>query len=144
MVKKGNKEQSMDEGNRIVAQEGRDDLPRARSPEEQIPAHRPPPNLALLLTALLVYSCLNLFLTSVDGLVTFLPLSTKHVRDDDVVRGWKGAALAAFGDIAVDFFGADTPFPDSRDGVKLGESTLNRFLLSNETVLVSKARLLFV
>jgi hypothetical protein len=38
----------------------------------------------------------------------------------------------------VDFFGADTPFPDSNDGVKLGESTLNRFLLSNETVLVSK------
>lgn len=78
-----------------------------------------------------------------DALVTFLPLPTKHVRDD-VVRGWKGAALAALGDIAVDFFGADTPFPDSRDGVKLGESTLNRFLLSNETVLVSKARLLFV
>lgn len=38
----------------------------------------------------------------------------------------------------MDFFGADTPFPDSKDGVKLGESTLNRFLLSNETILVSK------
>jgi hypothetical protein len=86
---------------------------------------------------------LNLFLTSVDGLATFLHLPTKHVRDD-VARGWKGAALAAFGDIVVDFFGADTPFPDSRDGVKLGESTLNRFLLLNETDLVSKARLLFV
>jgi hypothetical protein len=29
----------------------------------------------------------------------------------------------------VDFFGADVPLPDRRDGVKLGESTLNRFLL---------------
>jgi hypothetical protein len=29
----------------------------------------------------------------------------------------------------VDFFGAEVPLPDKRDGVKLGESTLNRFLL---------------
>ena len=78
-----------------------------------------------------------------DALVTFLHLHTKYIRDE-VVRGWKGAALAAFGDIAVDFFGADTPFPDSRDGVKLGESTLNRFLLSNETVLVSENSAIFV
>lgn len=28
----------------------------------------------------------------------------------------------------VDFLGADAPLPDKRDGVKLGESTLNRFL----------------
>jgi hypothetical protein len=29
----------------------------------------------------------------------------------------------------VDFLGADAPLPDKREGVKLGESTLNRFLL---------------
>lgn len=45
------------------------------------------------------------------------------------VRGWNGAALTALGEIAVDFFGAETPFPESDDGVKLGESTLNLFLL---------------
>jgi hypothetical protein len=31
--------------------------------------------------------------------------------------------------MVVDFFGADVPLPDKREGVKLGESTLNRFLL---------------
>jgi hypothetical protein len=64
--------------------------------------------------------------------LTHLP---KHLRVE--VRGRNGAALAAFGDIAVDFLGADTPLPDSNDGVKLGESTLNRFLLSNEKYSVS-------
>lgn len=33
--------------------------------------------------------------------------------------------------MAVDFFGVGAPFPEGRDGVKLGESTLNRFLLLN-------------
>lgn len=31
--------------------------------------------------------------------------------------------------MAVDFFGTEVPLPDKRDGVKLGESTLKRFLL---------------
>lgn len=52
-----------------------------------------------------------------------------NTRDEVETRGWNGAALAAFGEIVVDFFGADVPFPDRRDGVKLGESTLNSFLL---------------
>lgn len=51
------------------------------------------------------------------------------LRDDAETRGWNGAALAAFGEMVVDFFGAEVPLPDRRDGVKLGESTLNRFLL---------------
>lgn len=51
------------------------------------------------------------------------------IRDDAETRGWNGAALTAFGEMAVDFFGAEVPLPDKRDGVKLGESTLNRFLL---------------
>jgi hypothetical protein len=31
--------------------------------------------------------------------------------------------------MVVDFLGADAPLPDKREGVKLGESTLKRFLL---------------
>jgi hypothetical protein len=31
--------------------------------------------------------------------------------------------------MVVDFFGTEVPLPDKRDGVKLGESTLKRFLL---------------
>lgn len=50
---------------------------------------------------------------------------------DETVLGWNGAAFAAFGDIVADtfFVGVVDPFVDSREGVKLGESTLNRFLL---------------
>jgi hypothetical protein len=51
------------------------------------------------------------------------------LRDVAETLGWNGAALAAFGEMVVDFFGAEVPLPDKRDGVKLGESTLNRFLL---------------
>lgn len=51
------------------------------------------------------------------------------LRDDADTRGWNGAALTAFGEMAVDFFGTEVPLPDKRDGVKLGESTLKRFLL---------------
>lgn len=57
-----------------------------------------------------------------------LPGSWEGVIRDDVL-GRNGAAFAALGDMVVDFFGADAPLPESRDGVKLGESTLNRFLL---------------
>lgn len=56
------------------------------------------------------------------------PDSGEVIREAEVL-GWKGAAFAAFGEMVVDFFGADAPLPASKDGVKLGESTLNRFLL---------------
>lgn len=48
---------------------------------------------------------------------------------DEAVRGWKGAAFAALGEMVVAFFAAEVPFPERIDGVKLGESTLKRFLL---------------
>lgn len=106
------------------------DLPREhlRSPEEQTLAHRLPSSREfLLLVGPLEYSCWSLDHQSVrrlrrsgqDGIL----------RDDAETRGWNGAALAAFGEMVVDFFGAEVPLPDRRDGVKLGESTLNRFLL---------------
>lgn len=50
---------------------------------------------------------------------------------DDATLGWNGAALAALGEMVVDFLETDVPLPDKSDGVKLGESTLNRFLLLN-------------
>jgi hypothetical protein len=50
----------------------------------------------------------------------------------DTPLGRNGAALAAFGDIEAAFFGVD-PFAANRDGVKLGESTFNPFLLIIET-----------
>jgi hypothetical protein len=65
------------------------------------------------------------------------------LRDDADTRGWNGAALTAFGEMAVDFFGAEVPFPDKRDGVKLGESTLKRFLLfsmMSDEILVADAK----
>lgn len=58
-----------------------------------------------------------------------LGLTRGEVIREAEVLGWKGAAFAAFGEMVVDFFGADAPLPASKDGVKLGESTLNRFLL---------------
>jgi hypothetical protein len=57
------------------------------------------------------------------------------------VLGWKGAAFAAFGEIVEDFFReeledvGEDPFDGSKDGVKLGESTLKRFLLALPEVL---------
>jgi hypothetical protein len=54
-------------------------------------------------------------------------LGSMDIRDA-AGRGWNGAAFAAFGEMGFDFLGA-VPLPDKRDGVKLGESTLNRFLL---------------
>lgn len=64
----------------------------------------------------------------------FLTTIINHHQDLLVeVRGWNGAALTALGEMAVDFFGA--PFPESDDGVKLGESTLNLFLLSEKETL---------
>lgn len=39
----------------------------------------------------------------------------------------KGAAFAALGEIAVDFRLAAVPLVASNDGVKLGDSTFNRF-----------------
>lgn len=50
---------------------------------------------------------------------------------DAAGRGWNGAAFAAFGEMGLDFLGPEVPLPERRDGVKLGESTLNRFLLLN-------------
>lgn len=49
------------------------------------------------------------------------------------MRGWNGAALAALGEM-VDFLGVDAPLPDNSDGVKLGESTLKRFLFAALTI----------
>lgn len=45
--------------------------------------------------------------------------------------GRKGAAFAALGDIPVDFFPLALTFSvaDKKDGVKLGESTLNDFFI---------------
>lgn len=34
----------------------------------------------------------------------------------------------------MDFLGTDVPLPDSRDGVKLGESALKRFLLLEQAI----------
>lgn len=55
---------------------------------------------------------------------------------DAAGRGWNGAAFAAFGEIGLDFFGP-LPLPERRDGVKLGESTLNLFLLLNIIISMS-------
>ena len=55
---------------------------------------------------------------------------------DAVGRGWNGAAFAAFGEIGLDFLGP-VPLPERSDGVKLGESTLNRFLLLNIIISMS-------
>lgn len=41
--------------------------------------------------------------------------------------GMNGAALAALGEMAVDFMLAAVPLVASNDGVKLGDSTFNRF-----------------
>jgi hypothetical protein len=55
---------------------------------------------------------------------------------EETVLGWKTAAFAALGDIVEAFFSdeledvGDDPSEGSRDGVKLGESTLKRFLLA--------------
>lgn len=45
--------------------------------------------------------------------------------------GRKGAALAALGEMPVDFFPLTSTFSvaDKKDGVKLGESTLNDFFI---------------
>lgn len=52
----------------------------------------------------------------------------KHIREM-IAFGVKGAALAAFGEIEAGFFALLlAPFGDRKDGVKLGESTLNDFL----------------
>lgn len=63
-----------------------------------------------------------------------LSVSTSLYRDPNTIRdetflGWKGAAFAAFGDIVVAFLEAEEPLVDSKEGVKLGESTLKRDLL---------------
>lgn len=58
----------------------------------------------------------------------YFELESIDIRDV-AGRGWNGAAFAAFGEMGLDFLGAEVPLPDRRDGVKLGESTLNRFLL---------------
>lgn len=46
--------------------------------------------------------------------------------------GRNGAAFAAFGDIVV-FFPPIAPFKGVPEGVKLGDSTLSRFLLFQKT-----------
>lgn len=77
--------------------------------------------------------------TSCRGVLAFEPLPVSGVfgaGTGDAIReaavlGWNGAALAALGEMVVDFFGAEAPLPDRREGVKLGESTLKRFLLLN-------------
>jgi hypothetical protein len=64
-----------------------------------------------------------------DGL---LGAATRGAIRDIIDLGWKGAAFAAFGDmVAAAFFPAPDPFRGP-DGVKLGDSTLNRFLLLGE------------
>lgn len=106
------------------------DLPRERlqSPEEQILVHQLRSSREfLLLVAPSEYSCWSLYHQSERDL--WRASQNGIIRDDAATLGWNGAALAAFGDMVVDFFGADVPLPDKREGVKLGESTLNRFLL---------------
>jgi hypothetical protein len=55
---------------------------------------------------------------------------------EETARGWKGAAFAAFGDIVEAFFKdeledvGEDPLEGIKEGVKLGESTLKRFLLA--------------
>jgi hypothetical protein len=41
--------------------------------------------------------------------------------------GWKGAALAALGEIVAGFLALVTSLADSSEGVKLGESTFSAF-----------------
>lgn len=65
----------------------------------------------------------------VSGVLGVLGAGTGDAIREAVVLGWKGAAFAALGEIVVDFLGTDAPLPDKREGVKLGESTLKRFLL---------------
>jgi hypothetical protein len=77
--------------------------------------------------------------TSCRGVLVFEPLPVSGVLGagtGDAIReaavlGWKGAAFAALGEMGFDFLGPDTPLPDKMEGVKLGESTLKRFLLLN-------------
>ena len=54
----------------------------------------------------------------------------EHKRSllDKTDLGWKGAALAALGEIAAGFFPLATSLADNNEGVKLGESTLSAFL----------------
>lgn len=106
------------------------DLPREplQSPEEQILVHQLRSSREfLLLVAPSEYSCWSLYRQSERDL--WRASQNGIIRDDAATLGWNGAALAAFGEMVVDFFGAEVPLPDKREGVKLGESTLNRFLL---------------
>lgn len=58
-----------------------------------------------------------------------------HDIREVIFLGWNGAALAALGDIVAAFFAVtdavvgEEPLEDSREGVKLGESTFSRLLL---------------
>ena len=106
------------------------DLPRERlqSPEGQILVHQLRSSREfLLLVVPSEYSCWSLYHQSICDLRK--ASQNGIIRDDAATLGWKGAALAAFGEMVVDFFGVEVPLPDRREGVKLGESTLNRFLL---------------
>ena len=60
------------------------------------------------------------------------PAGDCHIRDA-IPLGMNGAALAALGDMVAVFFPALDPLRGVPDGVKLGESTLNRFLLLLDT-----------
>jgi hypothetical protein len=73
-------------------------------------------------------SCLNLVICiSVDGSRSWW--TRQDVLREVTLLGRNGAALTALGDMDVVFLGAEEPFAARSDGVKLGESTLNRFLL---------------
>lgn len=75
-------------------------------------------------------TCIRPLYQSVNG--PGFNIKEKTIRDETPL-GWNGAAFAAFGDIVAVFFVgvvAVEPLADSKEGVKLGESTLNRFLLN--------------
>jgi hypothetical protein len=57
-----------------------------------------------------------------------------HIREMLVFLGRKGAALTALGEMVGTFFvaGEAAPLEERLDGVKLGESTLKRFLLLSD------------
>lgn len=70
-----------------------------------------------------VYPCQHVYPTIAQ------PVMGHSVRDT-IPFGRKGAALAAFGDIVLVFFAPPLPpFNGICEGVKLGDSTLRRFLL---------------
>jgi hypothetical protein len=60
-----------------------------------------------------------------------LGIAPRGAVRDIIDLGWNGAAFAALGDMVAAFFPALDPFRGP-DGVKLGDSTLNRFLLLAE------------